>query len=205
VRLVLGDKNRQDSKARGFRLRSGKVELESVPMIFPRIYPFLGFLGACFLVALSAEAPSAGSGTLVLDRVWTGKLSAGAEALWKTAALDPSRLYILSVSIEAVSLRPDDSVSLSFEGAQLQLKKRLYAGDPSCFTTFRPRDIGPAVLRLIPSFSQGPAPAMRRRGSPPTTSPGCCRVPMRRVVSRVRRIASTAACARPARPPRACR
>jgi HEAT repeat protein len=130
-------------------------------MILPRIYPLLGFLAACFLVALSAEAPPADSGTLILDQVWTGKLSAGAEALWKTAALDPSRLYMLSVSIEAVSLPPDDSISLSFEGAQLQLKKRLHAGDPSYFTTVRPRANGPAVLRLVPSFSQGPAPALR--------------------------------------------
>lgn len=124
-------------------------------------YLLLALLGAGLFIGVSAKAPPATVESLELDQVWRGKLSSGGDALWKTAALDPSRLYTLSVSVDAVPLRSGDSLGLSFEGAGLQLKKQLHAGDPSYFTTFRPRANTPAVLRLIPSFSQGLAPVAR--------------------------------------------
>jgi hypothetical protein len=66
-------------------------------MILPRIYAFLALSGVCLLVALGAQAPPAAGGTLVLDRIWKGTLSAGAEAHWKTASGvdDPAYQVIL--------------------------------------------------------------------------------------------------------------
>ena len=50
---------------------------------------------------------------LELNHAWTGKLDTGE---WHAPALDPSRLYSLSASIDAASLRADSRYWIGLEG-----------------------------------------------------------------------------------------
>src|SRR5687767_9735326 len=92
-----------------------------------------------------AARNSGASTKLELNRAWTGKLDTGE---WHAPALDPSRLYSLSASIDADSLRADSRYWIGLEGpGGLLLGKTLHAGDPSLYVTFRPRASGPVTLR----------------------------------------------------------
>jgi len=85
---------------------------------------------------------------LVLDHSWKGKISQKKEYLWQTDVLDSSSLYSLSVSLGGVAVNSGAAYTISLEGpGHLRLGKRLHAGDPSIFVTFRPIQSGPAVVR----------------------------------------------------------
>ncbi|MCI0624022.1 MAG: HEAT repeat domain-containing protein [Acidobacteria bacterium] len=98
---------------------------------------------------------------LILNQPWKGNIPNGKQFLWQTDNLDSASLYTLSMSLGGVALPSGASYTVSLEGpGKLHLSKRLHAGDPSLFVTFRPKQSGPGVVRWRESEG-GKFPASR--------------------------------------------
>ncbi len=111
------------------------------------------------IIELTAAADShdrSGALTTAPNAPWTVSLAAGDRQTLDVGELEAGETYSLVVSLESGALGAADRVQAELMGPGTdRLSKALHAGDPDYYLVYRPRQKGPARLRLSRSPSVG--------------------------------------------------